>query len=102
MATYDNFSGDIVVVTGAIPSGSITFIPTTVVLGPIHFSSISGCAITTSSLWYSFSKALSIRLSPHWATLTSPVFLSVSTLGQNNLSNTNSGTSSYGPHAIKP
>src|SRR3989338_4404656 len=102
IATYDNFSGDIVVVTGAIPKGSITLIPTTLVSGPIDFSNISGFAIKTSSRLYPCSNALSTLLNPTWATFDSPVIGSVSTGGQKTLSKTHSGSTSYGPHAINP
>ena len=50
IATYDNFSGAMVVVTGAIPKGSITLIPTTLVSGPIDFAKCSGFATNTSFL----------------------------------------------------
>ena len=58
----------------------------------------SGFAIKTKPC----NSALSILRSPTWATFASPVVGSVSTAGQKTLSNTHSGRTSYGPHAINP
>ena len=94
MATYESFSGDMVVVTGAMPSGSITLMPTTRVSGPTDFSSMSGFAMNISSPEYPWRSAPSTRRRPTCATFTSPVALSVSTAGQKTLSKTHSGSTS--------
>ena len=57
---------------------------------------------TSSFLYPPLISELSILLNPTWATFTSPVIGSVSTDGQNTLSKTHSGKTSYGPHAINP